>query len=169
LKAEIPLRRAAEQEADRRREEEEERKRKAEETRKRKEAAEKKWKEEEEAEIRRRLGQCEYFTFRYPDSPELRSVSLLSHTAEIEGKELRLDQAKKEWTMRLLISAGPHRFRFLVNGKDKRVSSLHEKDRLGVLHAWKNTCPVVSVNVPISFLLQLLSVFHTPPPLQPSS
>jgi hypothetical protein len=153
LKTDIQLRRASEQEAERIRKEEEERKRKAEETRKQKEAAEKKRKEDE---VKKRVELQHTITFRYPHAQKVMSVSLLSHTAEIDGKKLQLDSGSGEWTTQLLLPAGSHRFRFLLSGKEKTVSPLHEKDKLGIFPASMNTCFAGFSAVPISLAAILL-------------
>jgi hypothetical protein len=73
-------------------------------------------------------GPCDYVTFRYPASVETSKLSLVSDTMEIGGEGLTLKVSQREWTTTLLVPVGEHYFEFVVNGKEKKLSPLHEKE-----------------------------------------
>jgi hypothetical protein len=99
---------------------------------------EKKRAEETKAAKEKDIGLCDYATFRYPDSARVTNVSLLSPSKEISGCQLTLDAGRQEWTTTLLVPVRVSYFQFLVNGKEKLLSPLHEKENTGFFGGWKN-------------------------------
>jgi hypothetical protein len=84
------------------------------------------------------VGPCDEVTIRYPESVETSTVSLLSVTREIRGESLTLKASKSEWTTTLLVPVGIHYFEFLVNGKERKLSSLHETEFSWRAVRWRN-------------------------------
>jgi hypothetical protein len=68
---------------------------------------------------------------------------MLSKTRELEGQPLMLNVGKREWTTTLLIPVGLHQFQFLVNGKEKTLSPLHEKENTWFFGGWKNIIQLI--------------------------